>query len=86
MEEPLTHLIINWIEVDHQMILVGATDNEHWNLEKEFGGSGTDAKIFGLGNFKGKRERQKCVRRGSFFLFSRRSCPVSRNVSRIRFV
>lgn len=44
MEEPFTHLIINWIEVDHQMILVGATDNERWNLEKEFGGSGTDAK------------------------------------------
>jgi hypothetical protein len=34
MEETLTHLIINWIEVDHQMILVGATDNERWNLEK----------------------------------------------------
>jgi hypothetical protein len=27
MEEQLTHLIINWIEVDHHMILVGATDN-----------------------------------------------------------
>ncbi len=44
MEEHLTHLIINWIEIDHHMILVGATDNIHWNLEKEFGGSGADAK------------------------------------------
>jgi hypothetical protein len=39
MEEQLTHLIINWIEVDHQMILVGATDNDDgiWkkNLEAQ---------------------------------------------------
>lgn len=36
MVEKLTHLIINWIEVDHHIILVGATDNELCNLEKNW--------------------------------------------------
>lgn len=69
MEKPLTHLIINWIEVDHQRILVGATDNEHWNLEKEFGGSGADAKSSVWVTLKDHGKRHGISEETHFFCF-----------------
>lgn len=44
MEEQLTHLVVNWIDVDNNVILVGATDNESWKWETDLGYSGADAK------------------------------------------
>ncbi|VXC10524.1 MULTISPECIES: hypothetical protein [Chryseobacterium] len=44
MEEQLTHLVVNWIDVDNKIILVGATDNENWKWETDLGYSGVDAK------------------------------------------
>ncbi len=44
MEEEFTHLVVNWIEVDNKVILVGATDNLRWKWDTETGMSGADAK------------------------------------------
>lgn len=44
MEEQLTHLVVNWIDVDSNVILVGATDNERWKWDTDMGMSGADAK------------------------------------------
>jgi len=44
MEAPITHLIINWIEIKKDEILVGATDNQRWNWDIAAGMSGVDAK------------------------------------------
>jgi hypothetical protein len=38
------HLVINYIEVDNELVLVGATDNERWRWDTEDGMSGADAK------------------------------------------
>lgn len=46
MEEQLTHLVVNWIDIDSNVILVGATDNERWKWDTDFGMSG--ALLFGL--------------------------------------
>ena len=35
---------INWIERTDRLILVGATDEDSWNAERELGGSGVDAR------------------------------------------
>ena len=44
MEEQITHLVINWISIEKQEILIGATDNQRWDWDKEAGMSGVDAK------------------------------------------
>jgi hypothetical protein len=44
MEEPLTHLVVNWIDVSNEVILVGATDNQRWQWDTDAGMSGADAK------------------------------------------
>ncbi|WP_294197673.1 hypothetical protein [uncultured Chryseobacterium sp.] len=44
MEEEFTHLVVNWIDVDNKVILVGATDNLRWKWDTELGMSGADAK------------------------------------------
>lgn len=44
MDHPLTHLIINSINIEDNLILVGATDNERWRWDTEEGMSGVDAK------------------------------------------
>lgn len=46
MEEQLAHLVVNWIDVDDKIILVGATDNLRWKWDTELGMSGADAKSF----------------------------------------
>ncbi len=33
MEEEFTHLVVNWIDVDNKVILVGATDNLRWKWD-----------------------------------------------------
>ena len=38
-----THLMINWINIEDDVILVGATDNLRWQWEVEDGNSGSDA-------------------------------------------
>ena len=40
----ITHLIINYIKVENNLVLVGATDNERWRSDTEKGMSGADAK------------------------------------------
>ncbi|MFP3833075.1 hypothetical protein [Chryseobacterium sp. SIMBA_028] len=44
MKEEITHLVVNWIDIDHQKILVGATDNQRWKWDTDAGMSGADAK------------------------------------------
>ncbi len=44
MDGQITHLVINWINIEHNIILVGATDNERWRWDTEEGMSGSDAK------------------------------------------
>lgn len=44
MDEEITHLVINWISIEDNVILVGATDNERWRWDTEEGMSGVDAK------------------------------------------
>lgn len=44
MDEQITHLVVNWINVEDDIILVGATDNERWRWDTEEGASGGDAK------------------------------------------
>ena len=44
MNGQITHLIINFINIEDNVILVGATDNERWKSDTEEGMSGTDAK------------------------------------------
>lgn len=44
MEEQLTHLVVNWIDIDFNAILIGATDNERWKWDTDFGMSGANAK------------------------------------------
>ncbi|WP_215226698.1 hypothetical protein [Echinicola shivajiensis] len=40
----ITHLVVNWINIEDNVILVGATDNERWRWDIEEGMSGVDAK------------------------------------------
>lgn len=42
--DEITHLVINWIKLEDNVVLVGATDNERWKWDKEEGMSGDDAK------------------------------------------
>ncbi|MCC7453110.1 MAG: hypothetical protein IT222_03000 [Crocinitomix sp.] len=44
MSEQITHLVVNYINIDHNVILVGATDNQRWTWDIESGMSGVDAK------------------------------------------
>lgn len=44
MNEEKQHLVINWINIEENVILVGATDNERWEWDTEEGYSGADAK------------------------------------------
>ncbi len=44
MSETATHLIVNWIEIQDTVILVGATDDLRWKWDTELGMSGVDAK------------------------------------------
>jgi hypothetical protein len=44
MTEEITHLVINWINIEDNVILVGATDNLRWKWDTEIGMSGVDAK------------------------------------------
>lgn len=44
IEGKITHLVINYIIVEEELVLVGATDNERWRWDKEEGMSGVDAK------------------------------------------
>ncbi len=44
MQYAITHLVVNWIDVENNTILVGATDNERWRWDTEEGASGSDAK------------------------------------------
>lgn len=44
MQNAITHLVINWIAINDNSILVGATDNERWQWDTEEGASGADAK------------------------------------------
>ena len=39
-----THLVVNYIRVEDNVILVGATDNLRWKRDTEEGMSGADAK------------------------------------------
>ena len=44
MDGQITHLVVNWIKIENNVILVGATDNERWKWDTEVGMSGVDAK------------------------------------------
>ena len=44
--ETPTHLVINWIDIEDHVILVGATDNLRWKWDTEEGMSGVDAFSF----------------------------------------
>lgn len=44
MSEQITHLVVNYISIDQNVILVGATDNQRWKWDIESGMSGVDAK------------------------------------------
>ncbi|MEM9983067.1 MAG: hypothetical protein AAF734_11265 [Bacteroidota bacterium] len=44
MGNPITHLVVNYVRVEENMIHVGATDNERWRWDTEEGESGADAK------------------------------------------
>ena len=44
MSEEITHLVVNWINIEDNVILVGATDNLRWKWDTESGMSGVDAK------------------------------------------
>lgn len=44
MDEQITHLVLNWIDIDGNTIKVGATDNLRWKWDTEEGMSGMDAK------------------------------------------
>lgn len=44
MSEQITHLVVNWIKIQDNVILVGATDNLRWKWDTEEGMSGVDAK------------------------------------------
>ena len=44
MREEITHLVVNWIDIDKNVILVGATDNQRWKWDTDSGMSGADAK------------------------------------------
>ena len=44
MSNQKQHLVINWINIEDNVILVGATDNERWEWDTEEGYSGADAK------------------------------------------
>lgn len=67
MEEQLTHLVVNWIEVDDKIILVGATDNESWKWETELGMSGADARSFVLVTLTDNGRRIATSEQASFF-------------------
>lgn len=43
MSETATHLIVNWINIEETVILVGATDDLRWKWDTELGMSGVDA-------------------------------------------
>jgi hypothetical protein len=44
MDEEITHLVINWITIEDNVTLVGATDDVRWRWDIEEGMSGADAK------------------------------------------
>ncbi|NOQ74918.1 MAG: hypothetical protein GQ574_23085 [Crocinitomix sp.] len=44
MERSITHLMINSIRIEENVLLVGATDNERWRWDIEDGMSGVHAK------------------------------------------
>ena len=44
MGKQITHLVVNWINIEDNIILVGATDSERWRWDTEEGMSGADAK------------------------------------------
>ncbi|BDS10016.1 hypothetical protein [Aureispira anguillae] len=44
MDKSITHLVINWINIEDNVILVGATDNQRWESDIEIGMSGVDSK------------------------------------------
>lgn len=46
MERPITHLVVNDIWIEDNIICVGATDNERWRCDIEDGESGADAWSF----------------------------------------
>jgi len=55
------YLIINYIEVEDELVLVGATDNERWNWDKEDGMSGADAKTIVWVTLKGRLESKVAI-------------------------
>ncbi|WP_299767389.1 hypothetical protein [uncultured Dokdonia sp.] len=44
MNEEITHLVINWITIEDNVVLVGATDDVRWRWDIEEGMSGADTK------------------------------------------
>ncbi|HTF02421.1 MAG TPA: hypothetical protein VK826_00285 [Bacteroidia bacterium] len=44
MNDEITHLVVNGINIEDNVIHVGATDNLRWKWDTEEGMSGTDAK------------------------------------------
>ena len=44
MDKQITHLVVNYINIEDNVILVSATDNERWRWDTEDGMSGADTK------------------------------------------
>ena len=44
MTKQLRFLVINWIQIEDNLILVGATDNNSWKWDTDHGMSGSNAK------------------------------------------
>lgn len=49
-----THLVINYIIIEEELVLVGATDNLRWQWDTEDGFSGADAKTIVMTMLKGR--------------------------------
>jgi len=56
MYQPATHLVINWLYVENNEILVGATDNDRWEHDTADGMSGADATTIVLVTLHFKRK------------------------------
>jgi|GEM_PF-849569 len=67
MNESLTHLVINWIDVEKNVILVGGTDNLRWKWDTEMGMSGADAKTIAIATLTDNGKGYAVSERAEFF-------------------
>lgn len=67
MSESLTHLVVNWIDIDKNVILVGATDNLRWKWDTEIGMSGHDAKTIAIVTLTDNGKGYAVSERAEFF-------------------